>query len=143
LADVVAAGSSAVVGDSPAVSDTLALVWAPPLLCTIPVRGSDVSDESANGWPSSSSLDDVDVAIVDVTFGSDGVVDPEELAELADALLLSADADAEELDESDDDELDDAPASDGSARATPGIVATADPTPSATANAPTRPTYLT
>jgi len=138
---VVGAGSAAVVGDGPAVSDTLALVWAPPLLCTIPVRGSGVSDGFANGGPPT-SLDDVDVAIVDVTFGSDGVVDPEELAELADALLLSADADAEELDESDDDELDDAPASDGSARATPGIVATADPTPSATANAPTRPTYL-
>jgi len=130
------------VGDSPTVSDTLALVWVPPLLCTIPVRGSGVSDESADGGLLT-SLDDVDEAIVDVTSGSDGVVDPEEPAELPDGLLLSADEDAEELDESDDDELDDAPASDGSARATPGIVATADPTPSATANAPTRPTYLT
>jgi hypothetical protein len=34
-------------------------------------------------------------------------------------------------------------ASDGSARATAGMVATAVPTPSATASAPTRPTYLT
>jgi hypothetical protein len=31
----------------------------------------------------------------------------------------------------------------GSANAIPGVVAAAQPTPSATANAPTRPTYLT
>jgi len=36
----------------------------------------------------------------------------------------------------------DEPASDGPAHATPGVVATATPTPKATAKPPTRPTYL-
>jgi hypothetical protein len=40
-------------------------------------------------------------------------------------------------------EADEEPESAGSAKATAGDVATAHPTPSATANAPTRPTYLT
>lgn len=66
-----------------------------------------------------------------------GVVDEpaeDEVEEGLDGLSLSVDEEADELDEVE---------SEGSASATPGIVATADPTPSATANAPTRPTYLT
>ena len=54
--------------------------------------------------------------------------------------------DEEELDEDEesDDELDELeePVSDGSAQATPGVVATATPTPKATAKPPTRPMYL-
>jgi hypothetical protein len=46
----------------------------------------------------------------------------------------------DEPDEPEAEELDDELASDGPASATPGVVATAVPTPSATANAPTRPT---
>lgn len=46
----------------------------------------------------------------------------------------------DELD--DDDESVEGPESDGSAQATPGVVATAAPTPSAMASAPTRPMYL-
>jgi hypothetical protein len=49
-------------------------------------------------------------------------------------------ADEPEADEPEADELDDELESDGSASATPGVVATAVPTPSATANAPIRPT---
>jgi hypothetical protein len=67
---------------------------------------------------------------------------------------VEADGEAEPVDESDeeeveeeedDDESDDElvdPDSDGSAHATPGVVATATPTPKATAKPPTRPTYF-
>ncbi len=52
---------------------------------------------------------------------------------------VSAFVEADEVDESEADEV----ASDGAASATPGMVAAAVPTPSATANAPTRPMHLT
>ena len=90
--------------------------------------GSVVVDESAEDRLSS-SVDDVEA--------DDG------LEEGLDGLCFSVDEEADELDEPEDVELDDEPEPDGSASATPGVVATADPTPSATANAPTRPTYLT
>jgi hypothetical protein len=41
-----------------------------------------------------------------------------------------------------DESVDDVDPASGSAHATPGVLATAAPTPNATANAPTRPTYL-
>jgi hypothetical protein len=104
------------------------LVCAPPVLCTAPVRGSGVADGSADDEPSV-SVSDVDDAFVD-DGESDGDVD----------VSLSVDEEADEVDEPEDAELDDEPASDGSASATPGMVAIADPTPSATASAPTRPT---
>ena len=87
--------------------------------------GSGVADESVDDEPS--------VSVVVVA----------ELGERLDAVSLSVDDEADVLDEPDGEELDDELVSDGSARATPGMVATADPIPSATANAPTRPTYLT
>jgi hypothetical protein len=90
------------------------------------VRGSAVA-ESAD--------DELSVSVDDV--------EDDELEDGLDGLSLSVDEEDDELDEPDDDELDDELVCDGSARATPGMVATADPTPSATANAPTRPTYLT
>jgi len=64
----------------------------------------------------------------------------DELDERLDGLLLFVDEAADEPDEPEGEEFDDALESDGSASATPGVVATAVPTPSATANAPTRPT---
>ena len=112
--------------DSSAVLDPRELVCAPPLFCTTPVRGSAVA-ESAD--------DELSVSVDDV--------EDDELEDGLDGLSLSVDEEDDELDEPDDDELDDELVCDGSARATPGMVATADPTPSATANAPTRPTYLT
>ena len=51
-------------------------------------------------------------------------------------------ADEESDDEPDADDEDVEPDSDGSASATPGVFAIAAPTPSATANAPTRPMYI-
>ena len=54
-----------------------------------------------------------------------------------------SDGDDEDVEpESDGDDEDVEPESDGSASATPGVFAIAAPTPSATANAPTRPMYI-
>jgi hypothetical protein len=114
--------------DSSSVLDPVELVCAPPVRCTMPVRGSGAVDESAD--------DELSVSVDDV--GAD-----DELEEGLDGLSLSVDEEADELDGPEDEELDDELESDGSASATPGMVVTADPTPSATASAPTRPTYLT
>jgi len=59
---------------------------------------------------------------------------------ISDPVDLSVDPDAVDGDESD--EPDTAPESAGSANATAGVLATATPIPSATANAPTRPMYF-
>lgn len=113
-------------------SDAIALSCAPPVLCTTPVGGSGVADESADdGLP-------VVVDVVDVEVDAD-----DELEGGLDGLLLSVDEEADAVDVPEDEELVDELESDGSATATPGMVATAEPTPSATANAPTRPIYLT
>jgi hypothetical protein len=94
------------------VPDECELVCAPPVLCATPARGSGVNDGD---------------------FEPDGAVDADdELEERLGGPFSPVDAD----EPGDPDE----PESDGCARATPGIVATADPTPSATASAPTRPT---
>jgi hypothetical protein len=113
--------------DGSSVSDAVELACAPPVLWTTPVLGSGVADESVDDEPSVSV-----VVVVDA-----------ELAERFDSLSVSVDDEADVLDEPDGEELDEELGSDGSARATPGMVATADPIPSATANAPTLPTYLT
>jgi len=136
------------------VADEVESCCAPPVLCTTPVCASDVFDES---------VDEELVVVVDDVDGSvdDDVVDPnpgvdadDELEEPLDALPLLVDEVPllvdevpDELDEADDepdelDELEDPDESEvvGPATAIPGMVATADPTPSATANAPTRPT---
>ena len=104
-------------------------------------RGSGVADESADIEPCV-VVDDVDETVVnDADFEPDGEVDADdELGERLDGPLWPGDEEADEPDEPEDEALDDEPESDGSARATPGIVATAVPTPSATASAPTRPT---
>jgi hypothetical protein len=70
------------------------------------------------------------------------LVDFDKPVEALDGLSFSADEDSDEVDELDDEEDDEELESVGSASATPGMLATAVPTPSATANAPTRPTYL-
>jgi hypothetical protein len=129
-------GSDGVLGN-PELSvllDALELSCAPPVLCTTPVRGSGVVDVSVVDEVPVVD-DDVDETEVDGGEANpDGAVDTDgELGVRPDGLVLSVD---EEVDELDDDELE----SVGSARATPGIVATTDPTPRATASAPTRPT---
>jgi hypothetical protein len=114
--------------DSLAISDPGELFCAPPATSATPVPGSAVVDGSAEDK---------------LSFPVDDVEADDELEEGLDGLCLSVDEEADELDEPEDVVLDDEPESDGSASATTGVVATADPTPSATANAPTRPTYLT
>jgi hypothetical protein len=117
------------------VSDAIELVCAPPVLCTTPVGGSGVADESADD-ELPVAVDDVDETVVnDGEFEPDGAVsDDDELEGGLDELSLSVDVEGDEVDVLE---------SDGSASATPGMVATAEPTPSAIANAPTRPTKLT
>ena len=108
--------------------------------CTTAVGGSGVADDSADDALSASMDDGDEIVVDDGEFEADGEVDADdELEERPDGLSLPVDEEPGELDESEDDELE----SDGSASATPGMVATADPTPSATATAPIRPTYLT
>lgn len=95
-------------------SSSVLEVWAPPELCTIPARGSPVG--------SSVLVFFVGDSILAMSGGDAGLwssVD-EESALAGDSLA------AEESDG-------------GSANATPGVVTTAVPMPSATASAPTRP----
>jgi hypothetical protein len=117
-------------GDRSSVSDAVELVCGPPVLCTTPLRGSAVVDESAED-ELSVFVDVFDDAVVD-----DAESEPDGEVEVP----FSVDEEADEVDELEDAELDDELESDGSASATPGMVAIAVPTPSATANAPTRPT---
>ena len=126
------------------VSVALGLVGPPPVVCTTPVGGSGVADGSSDD-EMPVAVDDVDETVVnDGDFESVGDVDADdELEGGLDELLLSVDEEADEVDEPAVEELDDELESDGSAIAIPGMVATAEPTPSAIANAPTLPTYLT
>jgi len=64
--------------------------------------------------------------------------DPFDESELEDEEVLDEE---DESDDESDDELEES-VSDGPAQATPGVVATATPTPKATAKPPTRPMYL-
>jgi hypothetical protein len=131
-------GSDGILGNAelPAVLDVFEPSCAPPVLCTTPVRGSVVVDESVDDEVPV-AVDDVDEAVADDgELDPDGTVDVDEPEDTVDEPVFSVDEELDEL----DDELDDPLESVGSARATPGIVATAVPTPRATASAPTRPT---
>jgi len=118
-------------------------VCAPPELRTITPDSSVVtaSDDDADAPdsvlrpPDSSSVECseevVDVVPVDDEFDAEDVdVDDSSDVEVD---AVGFDSDAVELEEADDE---------SSAHATPGVVATAPLTPSATARAPTRPMYL-
>jgi len=85
-----------------------------------PLASAPSSADDPEVWEDSDVLDDEDVSVDE---SEDDFED-----------------DFDEDDESDD-ELEE-PESDGPAHATPGVVATATPTPNATARPPTRPTYL-
>jgi hypothetical protein len=116
------------------------LVSAPPELCTIPDRGSSVA----------ASLVDVEVVWVSSELctiperGSDvdDADDADSVVELEDSVCESGDEVDDEADGSDVEPGEDVSESPVSARATHGEVATAEPIPSATANAPTRPIYF-
>ena len=115
-------------------------VCGPPELCTIPERGSAV-DAPPTGevelvWASTELC-----TLPDAEPEDEPAAEADELVDGVEPVddVLAAESDDEP--EADDDELDDEldePESDGSANATPGVLATAAPTPSATANRPTR-----
>jgi hypothetical protein len=95
-------------------------VIAPPVLCTIPSRGSTVAVESDAVVP---------------------VFDPPEACAVPDGTVDEAVV-GDESDGSDGGGVDaESEAAGVSAKATPGVPATPNPTPNATANAPTRPIY--
>jgi hypothetical protein len=125
------------------------LVWAPPELCTIPERGSAVAaslgGEVELAWPSTELC-----TVPDVESGeepaAEGDVFVADFGPVDDGLAAESDDELEAVGESDDEleelvvepeELE----SVGSANAIRGVFAMTAPMPSATANAPTRPTY--
>ena len=129
-------------------AELIALDCAPPLLCASPLRGSSVAVDPIDVVPvmlvalvvyevevdpptkvpldgaASDSAAPVDEEVVSVDAVVDDVLPVEGVAPVAD-----------------DESVVDETGSVGSAHATPGLFATATPTPSATANAPTRPIY--
>ena len=130
--------------------DGVELVCAPPELCTIPERGSAVEaslgEEVELAWASTElcTIPDVEpdeepAAEADEFVDDVGSVDDVLAADSDDELEADDDEPDDESDESDD-ELEEL-VSVGSANATPGVFATAAPTPSATANTPARTMY--
>jgi hypothetical protein len=98
----------------------------PPLL---PVSSdSSLSTDDPEDWDDSVEADDEDDCVSEPADDDEPVDESDEEA-------------LEEDDDESDDELVD-PESDGPAHATTGVVATANPTPKATAKPPTRPTYF-
>jgi hypothetical protein len=129
--------------------DGVELVCAPPELWTIPERGSAVAGslggEVELAWPST-ELCTVPAVESGEEPAAEGDVFVADFGPVDDG--LAADSDDElEADEESDDELDELVVeleeleSVGSANASPGVFAMTVPMPSATANAPTRPTY--
>lgn len=139
--------------------DSVELVCGPPELCTTPDRGSTVEaslgEEVELAWASTELR-----TILDVEPDEEPAAEPDEFVDEVGPVddVLAADPDDEleadddepedelEEDESDaeleEDELEELE-SVGSANATPGVFATAAPTPNATANTPMRTTYCT
>jgi hypothetical protein len=115
-------------------------VCAPPELCTTPERGSAVEGRRCDEMelvPESTEL----CASSDVEAGEEPVTESDDVVEEVDSVddVLAADPDEEldvddfvSADEESDDELEEL-VSFGSANATPGVVATAAPTPIANA----------
>jgi hypothetical protein len=119
------------------------LVCAPPELCTTPERGSSIEAslgaEVELAWVSTELC-----TIPDVEPDGEPAAEADEFGDEVGSVddVLAADSD-DELDVDDDepdDELEEL-LSVGSAKATPGVVATAPPAPSATANTPARTMY--
>ena len=131
-----AAGSLAGVGAASAdalvsLLDGVELVCAPPELCTIPERGS--GEEVKLPWASTELCTIPDVEPDEEPAAeADAFVD--DVASVDEGLAADSDDESES-----DDELEGVE-SVGSANAIPGVFATAAPTPSATANTPTRTT---
>jgi hypothetical protein len=110
-------------------SDVVTVVLAPPLACTVPSRGSGGDSGAVDPV---SDPDAVAVVATAAVVGSVAATAPGSFRSGVESCWVPEDSDSE---------VDPADAVvSGSATATPGAVATATPIPSATANAPTRPT---
>jgi hypothetical protein len=120
------------------VGEEVALAWAPPDLFLIPERrsafGASVAEEVELAWASSTDL----CATRDVESDEEPAAGADEFVDDVGSVdVLAADS-GDGLD------VDDEPGelvSSGAANATPGVVATAPPTPSANANTPARTMY--
>jgi hypothetical protein len=117
-------------------SDGVGLVVAPPVLSTMPVCGSGVVGDFVDGVVPVG--DDVVPVSDDVVPVGDDPVEPVE--PLVSPLVPE---DGDDPGEPEVEEPDGELAPDVSASASAGMFATADPTPNATARAPTRPIMLT
>jgi hypothetical protein len=140
--------NSCVVPGNGAGAVNVGVVCAPPVLCTVPDFGSPVTSEF---------IDAVPVATVepacDVLLGGVGVDDGEPEPEFGGVACVGGTGVGDGKGVGDEPvggagcEVGDGPVDDelvsvGSADTTPGVVATATPTPKATAKAPTRPMYV-
>jgi hypothetical protein len=105
------------------------VVLAPPVACTIPSRGSTVG--AASGVESFDEVGGVAAPVESID--DESVSAAVEFAGGVDEELESDDASDDALDS------EESAGADGDAQATPGMLATAAPIPSATASAPTRP----
>jgi hypothetical protein len=119
---------------------------APPVLCAIPVRGSPVAVDPIDVVPVVLVVP-VDTVELDAAEGEPGEGVVADIGEAIDAAVGSvagvvSAAGVVPVDGVDGNSVLDDPESIGSANAIPGVLATAAPTPKATANAPTRPTYV-
>ena len=110
---------------------------------SVPTPDSSVegSDEVVDVGPIDDELDPEDVDVEDGSDAEEGEDDDGSDAEEGEG-DVGFESEAVELFESEAVELEEAVDEDSSAHATPGVVATAPLTPSATARAPTRPMYL-
>lgn len=115
---------------------------APPVACATPARGTVDDPDWVEDFVDASLDDDAVPVLVGAVLGDDDADDADATVEFAEEPEGGEPADVEPLDEELLDEpLDKEPF--GSASAIAGLLASATPNPSVTANAPTRPTYLT
>ena len=121
-------------------------VLAPPVACTTPAPGSVDDPDWVEDFVDASLDDDAVPVLVGAVLGDDHADDADATVEFEEEPDDGEPADVEPLDEELLEELLEEPVDEeplGSASAIAGLLASATPNPSVTANAPTRPTYLT
>jgi len=125
------------------VGEEVELAWASTELCTTPERGSAVEaslgEEVELAWASTELCTTPDVE-PDEEAAAEADESVDEVGSVDDVLAADSDDGLEADDDESDDEREEL-VSVGSANATPGVVATAPPTPSANANTPARTMY--
>ena len=123
--------------------DGVELACAPPELCTTPERGSAVEaslgEEVELAWASTELCTTPDVE-PDEEAAAEADESVDDVGSVDDVLAADSDDELDVDDDEPDDEREEL-VSVGAANATPGVVATAPPTPSANASAPARIMY--